>query len=217
MALLRPTLILLLILLFSPAAAAPVLGNARVVDGDTLRIGPVDIRLFGIDAPERAQTCERDGRAWNCGSLAAETLRRLVSGREVQCEGRETDRYGRLIAVCTAGGVELNASLVRQGAALAYRRYSSAYVAEERAAREAGLGVWAGTVQSPEEFRRTVETSATDDRTCRIKGNISASGRIYHRPGQKYYAATQVNTQAGERWFCSAEEAEAAGWRAARR
>lgn len=53
---------------------------------------------------------------------------------------------------------------------------------------------------------------------CRIKGNISINSRerIYHVPGQEYYASTKISPQYGERWFCSEEDARAAGWRKAR-
>jgi endonuclease YncB( thermonuclease family) len=121
----------------------------------------------------------------------------------VTCEGRDNDRYGRLIATCHADGQDLNAALVLAGAAFAYRRYSTAYVAEEQAARVAGRGIWSGAADAPEAFRRRIETSASADGACRIKGNISAAGRIYPRPGQQHYDATKVDTGAGERWFCS--------------
>ena len=52
---------------------------------------------------------------------------------------------------------------------------------------------------------------------CNIKGNISISGeRIYHMPGKKFYSVTQINPRNGERWFCSEDEARAAGWRKAK-
>ena len=54
---------------------------------------------------------------------------------------------------------------------------------------------------------------------CNIKGNISINTgeHIYHVPGQKFYAATRINSRYGERWFCSEDEARRAGWRKARR
>jgi hypothetical protein len=58
--------------------------------------------------------------------------------------------------------------------------------------------------------------SDTAAKSCRIKGNISGNGRIYHMPGQKYYGATKINAAKGERWFCSEAESRAAGWRKAR-
>ncbi len=53
--------------------------------------------------------------------------------------------------------------------------------------------------------------------SCNIKGNISINSRerIFHVPGQHYYAATKISPQYGERWFCSEAEARAAGWRKA--
>ena len=55
---------------------------------------------------------------------------------------------------------------------------------------------------------------ATPPPGCSIKGNISASGeKIYHMPGQKYYADTVISPDKGERWFCTEDEARANGWR----
>lgn len=55
---------------------------------------------------------------------------------------------------------------------------------------------------------------AQDNGACNIKGNVSTKGeRIYHVPGQKYYSKTSIQASNGERWFCSEEEARAAGWR----
>jgi hypothetical protein len=52
---------------------------------------------------------------------------------------------------------------------------------------------------------------------CRIKGNISRDGdRIYHVPGSRSYEETVIDATRGERWFCTAEEAQRAGWRAPR-
>lgn len=220
MSTLRTAVFFALALAALPAGATVLEGSARVVDGDTLAIRGISVRLIGIDAPERAQSCERGGEAWACGVWAGEALRAMVGGREVACEGREQDPYGRLLATCRIGGRELNALLVREGAAVAYRRYSARYVAEEWQAQASGRGIWAGAVQAPEAFRRGAElrvAAAAREGDCRIKGNISGSGRIYHRPGQEHYAATRISIAEGERWFCSAREAEAAGWRAARR
>jgi endonuclease YncB( thermonuclease family) len=51
---------------------------------------------------------------------------------------------------------------------------------------------------------------------CRIKGNIGSSGKVYHVPGSPGYAKTQIDGSKGERWFCTEDEARAAGWRAPR-
>jgi endonuclease YncB( thermonuclease family) len=213
----RSVFVLLLPLFALPLWAAE--GAVRVVDGDSLWVGQTEVRLFGIDAPEAAQTCGRAGAEWACGTWATEALRGLVAGRAVSCDPRGEDRYGRTLAVCRAEGIEINRALVQAGVAFAYRRYSTAYVAEERAAERAGRGIWAGSAQEPEAFRRAATGAGTAEPQgdCRIKGNISSGGRIYHRPGQENYAATGIDEARGERWFCTEAEARAAGWRAARR
>jgi len=204
--------------------AAPVQGaEVRVIDGDTLRIGAETIRLYGIDAPEAGQPCTRNGRPWDCGGWATAQLTEILRGQSLSCRGIARDRHDRLVAVCTAGGRDINAEMVRRGAALAYRDYSTAYVEAEKEALFAQAGVWAGEVEVPATYRAAVRAAAAaaNERTappgCQIKGNISANGRIYHRPGQEHYGDTRIDPARGERWFCSEAEARAAGWRPARR
>ncbi len=90
-------------------------GRARVVDGDSLEIGGTRIRLFGIDAPERGQSCQEGGELWICGGLAGLRLEERISGRTVVCEERDRDRYWRVVVVCRAEGEDLNAWMVSQG------------------------------------------------------------------------------------------------------
>ncbi len=206
--------IFLMALLATPAASEVVQGPARVIDGDTLAIGAVRLRLFGIDAPEAAQTCtDAAGKAWACGVVATERLRALVATGETRCEGEDVDRYGRLVARCHAGGREVNATLVREGLAEAYRKYSGAFVAAEEAARAARRGIWAGAHLSPEAARRAAATAESAPDNCLIKGNISNNGRIFHTARSRDYARTRIDVSKGERWFCSEAEALAAGWR----
>ena len=207
----------------TPGAA--LAGTATVIDGDTLDLHGQRIRLHGIDAPESGQSCQdADGAAYRCGQRAALALADRIGRRPVTCAPRDTDRYGRAIAVCMADGEDLNAWMVAQGHALAYRRYSSDYVDEEALARRDRRGLWAGAFVAPWDWRRGVrgpgdtgmaDTAPSPD--CPIKGNISRSGaRIYHMPGQEHYARTRISAGKGERWFCSEAEARAAGWRRAR-
>ncbi len=135
-------------------ALADVAGPARVIDGDTIEIAGQRIRLHGIDAPESRQTCRRDTVTWRCGVEAARALRLFIDGQRVTCRERDIDRYGRIVAVCHAGGQDLNGLLVSEGMALAYRRYSTDYVGAEEAARAAGNGLWAGLFIPPWEWRR---------------------------------------------------------------
>jgi endonuclease YncB( thermonuclease family) len=193
--------------------------TAKVIDGDTLHVGDEKIRLFGIDAPEKGQTCTGpDGKAWACGLWAAEQLQEKLEGGSLTCRGQDRDRYGRLLATCTVDGRDVAKDLVEEGAVLAFRRYSSRYVGAENSARAAGRGVWSGEMTAPWTQRAKKSqpvTGAAGD--CSIKGNISNNGRIYHLPGQEHYNKTRISQARGERWFCSEAEARAAGWRRARR
>ena len=123
------------------AAAESVRGSARLVDGDTVEVRGQMVRLFGIDAPETAQTCEASGRRYPCGRLAAETLAKLIAGRTVTCEGDERDRYDRLIGWCRAGGTDLNREMVRLGWAVAFRQFTDVFLEEELDAAKAARPV----------------------------------------------------------------------------
>ena len=114
-----------------------MVGEARIIDGDTVEIGGERIRLHGIDAPESRQTCTVIGEEWRCGESATLALVDETNGQPVTCKGKKRDRYGRLIAVCYVGPYDLNAIMVRKGWALAFRRYSMDYVDEEDDARDA--------------------------------------------------------------------------------
>lgn len=199
------------------AAQADVRGAARVIDGDTLEVAGVHVRLYGIDAPELAQSCG----AWDCGHWARDELARLIGARPVLCRGAESDRYGRLLARCDAGQGDLGAAMVGGGAAFAYRRYALDYVGAERMAQVRALGLWQDDVPvtRPEDFRAERHAAAAQVAPggCRIKGNLSDNGRVYHLPGQRDYDRTRIDTTRGERWFCTEDEARAAGWRRARR
>jgi endonuclease YncB( thermonuclease family) len=215
---------LLAALLFATGAAA---GDTRVKDGDSLRLGAQEIRLFGVDAPEARQMCaSADGTPWACGRAAADRLAELVAQGPVRCRPEDTDRYGRLVSTCTAGGVDLGGRLVAEGLARAYTQFSDAYVALEAEARAAGRGIWQGQAEAPWEHRAAERAGtggfvpaagAAPSPGCTIKGNVSAGGeRIYHLPGGPGYAQTRIDPSRGEAWFCDEEAARAAGFRAPR-
>ncbi len=154
-----------LVALVAFPAHADVSGPACGTDGDTLVVngkrqrtrcvGGTRVRLFGIDAPELKQTCKHPGRGdFLCGLAAATFLLEHVRGGTVECRGNSEDRYGRLIAICFVGGKDLNAMMVGEGWALAYRDYSDKYVPQENAAREASKGIWAMEFVPPWEWRR---------------------------------------------------------------
>jgi endonuclease YncB( thermonuclease family) len=224
-------LIVVVLALGAELACVPqerVSGRAQITDGDSFEIGSTSIRLFGIDAPEGSQSCTRDSRDWACGNEATRKLRSLTGDRTVTCTQRDIDDYGRTVAVCRSGGVDLAAEMARAGFATAYRRYSNDYVDEENDARTARRGIWAGEFTPPEAYRRAeapAPRSSSDARLpaqrnddgCAIKGNINGEGeRIYHVPRSASYDDTTIDERRGERWFCTEVEARAAGWRAPR-
>lgn len=212
-------------LAFAPLAIPANAQVARVIDGDTIDIAGERIRLHGIDAPESAQTCVADGATWPCGHRAATALVDLIAGSPVSCRARGKDKYGRTIAACTVRGESIEAWMVMNGWALAYRRYSRDYIAEETVARSARAGIWRGKFIKPWEWRQgkrlpPVQAATVSDSAggCVIKGNISSSGeKIYHVPGGQYYDRTKINTAKGERLFCTGADAIAAGWRKSKR
>jgi endonuclease YncB( thermonuclease family) len=218
----------------TPAAAQSAFsGTARSIDGDSLYVGDKEVRLFGIDAPEWSQTCERGGQKWACGHEAAGQLAKLVTGRQVRCVQVDIDEHGRTVARCSVGATDVNQAMVASGYAVAYRHYSLAYVSAEEAAKGYKRGIWAGTFEMPRDYRHEVETPTRAERpfrsggppvvmrglrskpqptaNCRIKANRGRHGWIYHVPGQRYY-----NETVAEQIFCTEREARAAGYRRAK-
>lgn len=140
----------------SPALARSVSGTASVIDGDTIEIHGERIRLEAIDAIEDRQRCILpDGRAWRCGRDAALALADRIGRSPVTCAISGRDRYSRLVATCFLGREDLNAWLVRNGWAVAYRRYGTQYVDEENAARRERRGIWASSFEMPWDWRRS--------------------------------------------------------------
>lgn len=129
-------------------------GSVGIIDGDSLRVDGREVRLLGIDAPEAGQSCRDEaGADWPCGRDAARSLRDLTANRSISCTGSAEDRYGRLLARCRAGELDLAAEMARRGFAVSGARQDFTYSAEERAARDAGRGLWQGTFENPHEWR----------------------------------------------------------------
>ena len=131
-----------------------------VIDADTVDVDGTRLRLHGIDAPETRQTCRAMGRTWNCGAAATEALKARAEG--MNCAGGETGRFGRTIGTCSAGGIDLNAWLVANGWALAYRQFSEDYADEEAQARAHRLGMHRGQFVDPWNWRRGARLEVTD-------------------------------------------------------
>lgn len=218
--------------------APPVFeGAAHFVDADTLDIAGVRVRVHGIDAPERAETCTRaDGAVWACGAWATEQARARFQGARLVCRDLGERTHGRVVAQCLHRDGDIALTLVRAGIVMACPRYalqqphSLGYLDAEKEAAFARAGLHAGPLNPRAGFcavpgagsgAATGVALRGDDapahRDCAIKGNVNARGdRIYHMPGQRDYAATVISGP-DERMFCSEAEARAAGWRPAQR
>jgi endonuclease YncB( thermonuclease family) len=193
-------------------------GAARAIDGDTLAIGDVRVRLEGIDAPEAAQRCGRRWLGtWECGRAATARLSELIDRQEVRCDSHGHDSYGRVLGVCFVGSQEINAVLVREGLAWAFLKYSRRYEQIEAEARVLRVGIWQGETEPAWSYRQRhwVAAEGGAPKGCAIKGNVTREGRIYHMPWSPWYEKTRVDERRGERWFCSEADAVAAGWRPA--
>ncbi len=138
-------------------------GNVVVIDGDSLREGNTEIRLYGIDAPEYRQTClDESKKDYPCGKRAAEALRSLIHSAEVKCVSLEKDRYGRSVSTCRVGAVEINREMVALGWAVAFIQYGADYVLVEKQARQAKRGLWAGQFEEPALYRQRQRSVNSD-------------------------------------------------------
>lgn len=193
----------------------------RVVDGDTIDVSlngqTVRIRLIGINAPESVDPT----KPTQCyGVEASEAAKKILDGEEVSLESDPSqdykDKYWRLLRyVYLSDGTNFNQLMLSEGDAYEYTfikpyKYQEEFKAAEQSARQAGKGLWSSSTCQG-------KATSTIPANCKIKGNITAKGdKIYHIPGDSFYAKTVVNMTQGERWFCSEAEAQAAGWRKSR-
>jgi endonuclease YncB( thermonuclease family) len=238
----RRPLLAISLLLPSLAQGADITGAAKIREADQIQIGNTRIRLGGIDAPSVDQLClNTAGERWTCGVAARDELIKHVGNKAWTCHARNTDRRGRTVARCEVEGGDIQKWLVRNGWALAYARVSHDYDADEAAARESKAGMWQGAfiapwdwrvrnkktailgaVKPPENAHAILLASASGpvapSPDCTIKGNVNGAGEcIYHKPTSRWYAQIKMKISKGTRWFCSVEEAEAAGCRETRR
>jgi endonuclease YncB( thermonuclease family) len=133
-------------------------GQASVVDGDTLKIHDTRIRIWGIDAPESAQLCRDDDSAlYHCGAKAANDLDAFIAARTVTCSQVDRDRYGRPVAVCSIGDVDLASWLVRKGLALDWPKYSQGEYSKAQLEAQSNVrGIWAGSYVAPWDYRACI-------------------------------------------------------------
>jgi len=240
--LMKIPLAIALLLLPATAQAAEISGIPRIHEGNQVQIGNSRIRLQGIDAPSVDQLClNTKGERWTCGVAARDELMRHVANKSWTCHVDRVDRRGRSVAKCEVDGEDIQKWMVKSGWALSYVRFSHDYDADEKAARETKAGMWQGAFIAPWDWRvrnkKTVILGAAKppdnagaillasasgpvapSPDCVIKGNVNRSGEcIYHKPSSRWYAQIKMQISKGTRWFCSVDEAEAAGCRETKR
>lgn len=217
----------LICLALTSSACAVADGNSchvvGIADGDTLTclVGNerTEVRLVEIDAPEKDQPY---------GKRSRQSLSELCFDKRATLARKGADEYGRVLARVQCGGVDANVEQLRRGMAWVYDQYVTdrSLYSDQNFARSGSRGLWAEPNPTPpwtwrhSPIRQTPSVSRSEAPHaggCRIKGNINDRGdHIYHVPGQKYYDVTQISESRGERWFCKAADARAAGWRPAK-
>ena len=130
--------------------------NIQVIDGDTIHIGKLKYRFFGIDAPETKQICEKDNIKIKCGVIAKNILKNKIGDKIPECIVKDKDRYQRLVAECFIGNESLSKFMVREGYAVAYTQYSKDFIEDEKYAKENKLGIWSMSFQIPSEYRKSL-------------------------------------------------------------
>ena len=133
-------------------------GKTSVIDGDSLKVGRNEVRLFGLDAPEYHQTCfDEKNQEYACGQISRDFLVDLAQKRNVQCIYAEKDKYDRFLSKCFVGDVSINEELVKNGMAVIYNFTESddKMDALEASAKKQKLGIWRGAFQLPKEYRKS--------------------------------------------------------------
>ena len=160
---------LILILTFFLAQtlnSTEIYGVPIIIDGDTVHINNKKIRLEGIDAPEIKQQCKKPflkisaiigfefNKNYLCGVIAKKKLIDKIDNSKIKCISSSKDRYKRFLATCFKDKINLNKWMVRNGYAVAYRKYSKKFVSQEIFAKKEKLGLWSGTFMMPWDYRK---------------------------------------------------------------
>jgi endonuclease YncB( thermonuclease family) len=202
-----------------PGAAKAIEGRAIALNGDTLRLNGQVYVLAGIEAPDRQQACmQARNRRWRCGERALAALEAAVRPGPIAClpAGSTADAAGRLPATCSIGGRDIADGLVRQGHVFALPATFGGYGTAEAEARARKVGLWSGEAERPSVYRAKLWDAArkASPEGCPIKGTTQGGVKVFVQPWESGYRRVQVRAARGERWFCSAADAVAAGFRA---
>ena len=151
---------------FQSLNSEEIYGMPKIIDGDTVHIKSKKIRLEGIDAPEIKQQCQKTylqistivsfnfKKNYSCGITSKKRLIDKINKSQIKCISSGRDRYKRHLATCYKDKINLNKWMVRNGLAVAYKRYSKHYLRDEIYAKENKLGLWKGSFVRPEKWRK---------------------------------------------------------------
>ncbi len=143
---------------FNPNDFPAFYASVRVLTGDMLEINGRYFKLFGIAAPEISQTCaDSRGAAYNCGRQAASWLKNWIEDNELECHVLQQDTRGNMVGTCSFGPYDLGAALVNAGWAVAYTKYTQAYLPYERQAQQEKRGLWQGQFYKPWDWKKIKE------------------------------------------------------------
>lgn len=200
----------------NPFKSEIVEGRARVIDSGQLRVDKQRLRLDDMEALLPAQTCTNNrGRSWRCGRKAKDRLKRLVRRRTLTCTVSGTDDDGTKRAICLSKDGDIAARLIASGYAFAHLGAFATYRDEENEARKNKRGIWQGTAERPSDYRiaRWDKAAKTAPDGCPIKGRVVRRKRFYALPWDRGYARAKIRPRRGEQWFCTEQEARAAGFK----
>ena len=204
----------------APASTATLSGRAVAISGDLLRVDGSVVRLAGIETPEPNQPCfKSNGRRWNCGTSARSALEKILRAGHADCARSGQDVGGTVLATCKINDTDIAEALVRGGHVFATSGLFASYSAAETEARGGEIGLWQGEAVRPKEWRDQIweEAKKAAPEGCPIKGFVRASDRLYTMPWSQDYVGAKVRAVKGGRWFCSEDEARAAGFKLANR
>ena len=155
---------LIFFIIFSVTSRADyIIGPSEIIDGDTIKINSKKIRLFGIDAPEKNQICKKPyasffifslNKNYFCGKYSTLNLKKFLKKNEIKCKIKGIDRYKRYLAICFKNSQDINSWLVKNGYAVAYRKYSLKYINEENYSKKNKIGIWRGYFEMPWNWRK---------------------------------------------------------------
>ena len=132
-------------------------GIVKVIDGDSIKVGNNEVRLFGVDAPEFKQVCfDAKNEEYECGKKSFYFLLNLATKKNAKCYYAELDKYNRFLAKCFIGEISINDEIIKNGMGVIYD-YSQAdeeIKKLEALAKEKELGIWQGAFELPKDYRK---------------------------------------------------------------